>query len=139
MGWYQRRVHGDSDEEKTKPATSMEESDPSSQDEANKKEEESRPTRSKLHVDTIGLSSSTLDLELHALRNLVFKEILESTPEEISLPIESEEDVVENISDQPEESEKPENVVHPPPPTEEPEEIDDPDYPEIPDDERFTI
>ena len=40
------------------------------------KEDESRPTRSKLHVDTIGLSSSTLDLELHALRNLVFNEIL---------------------------------------------------------------
>ena len=40
------------------------------------KEDESRPTRSKLHVDTIGLNSSTLDLELHALRNLVFNEIL---------------------------------------------------------------
>ena len=40
------------------------------------KEDESRPTRSKLHVDTIGLHSSTLDLELHALRNLVFNEIL---------------------------------------------------------------
>jgi len=47
-----------------------------------KDEEESRPTRSSLHVDTIGLTSSTLDLELHALRNLVFHEILggESQP-----------------------------------------------------------
>jgi len=41
-----------------------------------REEEESRATRSNLHVDTIGLTSSTLDLELHALRNLVFNEIL---------------------------------------------------------------
>ena len=50
-----------------------------------KKDDESRPTRSRLHVETIGLSSSTLDLELHALRNLVFKEILETEPENLSL------------------------------------------------------
>merc|ERR1719206_1002609 len=41
-----------------------------------KEEEDSRATRSNLHVNTIGLTSSTLDLELHALRNLVFNEIL---------------------------------------------------------------
>merc|ERR1712079_173192 len=50
-----------------------------------KKDDESRPTRSRLHIETIGLSSSTLDLELHALRNLVFKEILETEPENLSL------------------------------------------------------
>ena len=38
--------------------------------------EESREIRSSLHVDIIGLTSSTLDLELYALRNLVFQEIL---------------------------------------------------------------
>ena len=42
-------------------------------------EEESRPIRSCLYVDTIGLTSSTLDLELHAFRNLVFHKILGST------------------------------------------------------------
>merc|ERR1711953_1624643 len=39
-------------------------------------EEDSRATRSRLQVDTIGLTSSTLDLELHALRSLVFNDIL---------------------------------------------------------------
>eukprot|EP00092_Neocalanus_flemingeri_P012486 GFUD01013459.1.p1 GENE.GFUD01013459.1~~GFUD01013459.1.p1 ORF type:complete len:2839 (+),score=729.45 GFUD01013459.1:442-8517(+) len=51
--------------------------------EAMHKEEESRATRSNLHVDTIGLTSSTLDLELHALRNLVFNEILSIGVQEI--------------------------------------------------------
>merc|ERR1712072_1281885 len=45
-------------------------------------EEESRATRSSLHVDTIGLTSSTLDLELHALRSLVFNDILGEGVEE---------------------------------------------------------
>lgn len=42
-------------------------------------EEKSRATRSRLHVNTIGLNSSTLDMELHALRHLVFNEILGSS------------------------------------------------------------
>ena len=54
----------DSDAEDLKTDKPTEETEPTSQDEANKKEEESRPTRSKLHVDTIGLSSSTLYLVL---------------------------------------------------------------------------
>merc|ERR1712080_478338 len=45
-------------------------------------EDESRATRSRLHVDTIGLTSSTLDLELHALRSLVFNDILGEGVEE---------------------------------------------------------
>merc|ERR1712098_177989 len=41
-------------------------------------------TRSSLHVDTIGLNSSTLDLELHALRSLVFNEIHGESVEEFT-------------------------------------------------------
>ena len=44
----------------------------------------SKPTRSKVQVDTIGLTSSTLDLELHALRKLVFGEILHDKYESAS-------------------------------------------------------
>ena len=53
--------------------------------EEDKQNEASRPTRSNIKVERIGISSSTLDVELHALRNLVFKEILETEPENISV------------------------------------------------------
>ena len=43
---------------------------------AKSRDEDSRATRSSLQVETLGLNSSTLDMELHALRNLVFNEIL---------------------------------------------------------------
>ena len=56
------------------------------------KEDESRPTRSRLHVDTIGLNSSTLDMELHALRNLVFNEILKEKYDNGENNLEPEED-----------------------------------------------
>merc|ERR1712200_174 len=45
---------------------------------------DSKSTRSRLQVDTIGLNSSTLDLELHALRNLVFRDILHESYESIN-------------------------------------------------------
>ena len=62
--------------------------------EEDKQNEASRPTRSNIKVERIGISSSTLDVELHALRNLVFKEILETEPENTSVN-EDVEDVVE--------------------------------------------
>ena len=141
------KVDPDSDEEKVKSVIGVDESEPSSQDEAGKKDEESRPTRSKLHVDTIGLSSSTLDLELHALRNLVFKEILESTPEEISPPLEIDEDDttedagVMDHQEKSEEVEKPKVDLDIPPPilSREPQDFEDESFEEIPDDERFTM
>ena len=135
------KVDSDVDDQKTHNPSTTEETEASSQDEANRKEEESRPTRSKLHVDTIGLSSSTLDLELHALRNLVFKEILESTPEEISLPTEDQEEEeemegsTENIADVKTE-EQPSNT---PAPDNQLEDKADLSFEEISDHERFNI
>ena len=61
------------------------------------RDDESRPTRSKLHVDTIGLHSSTLDLELHALRNLVFNEILKEKYDNGESNLEVEEENIKDI------------------------------------------
>ena len=65
--------------------------------EEDKQNEASRPTRSNIKVERIGISSSTLDVELHALRNLVFKEILETEPENIS--VNEVEDVIESAQE----------------------------------------
>ena len=92
---------------------------------------ESRPTRSKLHVDTIGLSSSTLDLELHALRNLVFGEILETKPEEMITDITESNDEVDITKGEEVVNSLNENLK---------EEYSEPVYFEdLPIDERFTI
>ena len=62
-----------------------ENADLASCDDEKKTGDEARPTRSRVHVDAIGIPSSTLDMELHALRNLVFKEILDAKPEDVSV------------------------------------------------------
>ena len=54
-------------------------------EEASGNADEFRPTRSRLQVDAIGLSSSTLDLELHALRSLVFNDILGEGVDEFNI------------------------------------------------------
>ena len=57
------------------------------EEEKRQEREDSRSTRSNLHVDRIGIPSSTLDLELHSLRNLIYKEVLEAKPEEINVSV----------------------------------------------------
>ena len=72
--------------------------------EEDRQNEASRPTRSNIKVERIGISSSTLDVELHALRNLVFKEILETEPE--NNPVNEDGDVIE-----PAQGEIPQDVI----------------------------